>query len=82
MSGESWREADLKAEGYDGIPDHHVTWQTASILHSSWQIERRTVHIMDEGQYKIETQLCVWSYRQLRSKCASWVNKRAKKGGK
>ena len=36
---------------YDAVPDHDVTLRTPCLLHPSWQTEKRTILIMEEGQY-------------------------------
>ena len=73
----SVRPSDL----YDAVPDHDVTLRTPCLLHPSWQTERRTILIMEEGQYKRETQLCVRSHFHMHSKSTFKGNKRAKKEG-
>ena len=64
---------------YDAVPDHDVTLRTPCLLHPSWRTERRTILIMEEGQYKRETQLCVRSHFHMHSKSTFKGNKRAKK---
>ena len=66
---------------YDAVPDNDVTLRTPCLLHPSWQTERRTILIMEEGQYKRETQLCVRSHFHMHSKSTFKGNKRAKKEG-
>ena len=66
---------------YDAVPDHDVTLRTPCLLHPSWQTERRTILIMEEGQYKRETQLFVRSHFHMHSKSTFKGNKRAKKEG-
>ena len=66
---------------YDAVLDHDVTLRTPCLLHPSWQTERRTILIMEEGQYKRETQLCVRSHFHMHSKSTFKGNKRAKKEG-
>ena len=47
---------------YDAIPDQIVTLRTTSLLLPSAQTQRRSLHIIDEGHYERETQLCMRSY--------------------
>ena len=66
---------------YDAIPEHEVTLRTPYLLHPNWNTERRTFLIMNKGQHKRETQLCVRFYWHLHSNSALHVIIRAKKRG-
>ena len=47
---------------FDTVPDQVVTYQTPSFLHPNLQTERHTFHTIDKGQYRGDTQLCMWSF--------------------
>ena len=49
----------MAKESYDAIFDRDVTLRTPYLLHPSWQTERRTFFITDEGLYKTQCKIRV-----------------------